>query len=136
MPVIMALLIPASTSGAGTSEDELSRLLDGNILVKSEQTEDGLICNIIGNLEEATVEEFGRLIAEIPAGRQVVLEMSSVPYVDGAGLAALVSAVTRLHTGGGEVVLCAPRPPVRRLLRAANFSRVATVRNTLDELWD
>jgi anti-anti-sigma factor len=136
MPVIMALLIPAPYYGAGPSDAEMGRLLDGNVVVKPEVTDDGLICYVLGNVDEATSAEFGRSIAELPVGHRVVFELSAVPYIDATGLVAIVKAVTRVRAGGGEVFLCAPTPPVRRLFQSANIGRVATVHNTLDELWD
>ncbi len=134
MPVIMALLIPTPYGGASTTEAEIGRLLGGSILVKWELTDAGVICSVIGNIEEATLEEFGRSIAQLPIGPRVVFELSGVPYVDTTGLAAIVGAVTRVRAGGGEPVVCAPRPSVKRLFQSANFGLIADVRDTLDEI--
>jgi anti-anti-sigma factor len=136
MSVIMALLIPAPYSGAETSEAEIGRLRNGSVLVKSELSDDGLICYVLGNVDEATEGEFGRAVTQLPAGQRVVFELSAVPYMDTTGLAVLVSAVTLVRAGGGEAVLCAPTPPVRRLFESAHFGLVATVHETLDEVLD
>lgn len=132
MAVILALLIPA-----GTSRRETSRPTEPNILVKWEEAEATVVCYVLGNLDELTAGQFRGAVAQLPVKPKVIFELSAVPYVDSAGLAAILSAVLRVRDGGGEAVLCSPRPTVSRLLLSIGLDRVATACSCLDgpEAW-
>lgn len=54
-----------------------------------------------------------RLVADVPAGTTVVLDLSGVDYASSAGLTALDAIAGRVIAGGGRLVLCGLSEPVR-----------------------
>lgn len=134
MSVILALLIPTPYPRAVAGAWEKARSSEPTILVKWEESDARVVCNVVGNVDELTSAEFRLAVAQLPVKQQVVFELSAVPYVDSAGVAAILSAVTRVRDSGGEAVIWAPRPTVSRLLLSVGLDRVATAWNSLDEL--
>lgn len=128
MPVILALLIPVPQSGAHPSVDEVDRLREGHLVVKCEETHAGLTCHIMGNLDEGTSGEFCRATDHLPFGKQIVFDLSAVPYMDLAGLAALVQAMRRVGASS-EAAIGRLQPPVRRLLQSASIDWTETTRD-------
>jgi anti-sigma B factor antagonist len=95
--------------------------------VKYDKTESGLVCHVVGNLETLTVGEFREAMAEVGAHSQVVVDLSAVPFVDSAGLGALIGAVRHIRESGGDVVVCGPRPSVARVLDLVGLKRVVAI---------
>ena len=59
--------------------------------------------------------------------------MSEVPFVDSAGLGALIGGIRRAREAGGDVAVCCNRPTLVRLLHTTGFDRIVTVTDTLAE---
>jgi anti-sigma B factor antagonist len=59
--------------------------------------------------------------------------MSEVPFVDSAGLGALIGGIRRTREAGGEVAVCCNRPTLVRLLHTTGFDRIVTVAETIEE---
>lgn len=68
-----------------------------------------------GDLDAATLEQFTQFLEGAPAGASVVLEMTSLMFMDSSGLRALL----RSHLAGQHIVLKNPRPEVTRILQIA-----------------
>jgi len=92
--------------------------------VECDQTATALICEVIGNLEHLTVGAFREAVTQFPARSRVIFDLSAVPFVDAAGLGALIGAARRVRQKGGDVVICSARPSVARALELANLSQV------------
>lgn len=101
--------------------------------VTFEQTDAGVVCYLTGNLEHLTVVEFRESVAHLGAAKQVIFELSAVPFVDSAGLGALIGTVRRTREQGGEAVVCAARPSVQRVLEMVGLHRIVHVFQTLAE---
>lgn len=57
-----------------------------------------------------------------------VVDLSTTPFMDSAGMAALVSAMKRARQAGGDVALVWPESEsVRRILNLTHFDRVFTM---------
>lgn len=97
------------------------------MLVKCEQTDLALVCHLEGNLEQHTVAQFREAVSVLPSEQPVVFELSAVPFIDSAGLGALIGAIRRTRELGGEVAVCAPRPSVSRVLQMVGLPRIVTV---------
>ena len=91
------------------------------------------VCHIEGNLEYLTVPDLRPLLAELPAGRGLVFEMSGVAFVDSAGIGALVGAVRRARQAGADAVLCSPRPSVQRALTLVGLHLLVGIYGDEDE---
>ena len=57
--------------------------------VTFEQDEAGVVCYLTGNLEHLTVVDFRESVAHLCGAKQVIFDLSAVPFVDSAGLGAL-----------------------------------------------
>ena len=94
------------------------------------QVEDGsqyTICRPVGELDAFTVGHFRESLTELAGGERVLIDLSGVPFLDSAGLGALIGGVRRAREGGGDVAVYGARPAVARLLHTTGFDRVASV---------
>jgi anti-sigma B factor antagonist len=77
-------------------------------------------------------ERVGMLLSD-GVGR-LVIDLSQVPFLDSAGMAALVSALKQARQQGGDVKLVWPREEgARRILHLTRFDRVFDMAETSDE---
>jgi anti-sigma B factor antagonist len=99
-----------------------------------DQTEDGLtICRPVGELDAFTVSHFRQALAEMPANPRLLVDVSGVPFVDSAGLGALIGSIRRARELGGDVAVACNRATLTRLLRTTGFDRIVTVTDTVEE---
>jgi anti-sigma B factor antagonist len=104
------------------------------LTVQQEQTEEGLtICRPVGDLESFTVSQFREALAELADGSSLVIDLSAVPFIDSAGLGALIGGIRRTRERGGLVAVACSRPTLVRLLRNTGFDRIVTVAATVAE---
>jgi len=96
--------------------------------------EDGhTICRPVGELDAYTVGQFREALAELASRPRLLIDMSEVPFVDSAGLGALIGGIRRAREVGGDVAVCCNRPTLVRLLHTTGFDRIVTVADTLEE---
>ena len=91
------------------------------------------ICRPVGELDAFTVSQFRQTLAELASSPQLLIDLSGVPFVDSAGLGALIGGIRRVRELGGDVAVACPRPTLTRLLRTTGFDRIVTVTATLEE---
>jgi len=91
------------------------------------------ICRPVGELDAFTVSQFRQSLAELASSAQLLIDLSGVPFVDSAGLGALIGGIRRVRELGGDVAVACPRPTLTRLLRTTGFDRIVTVTPTIDE---
>jgi len=91
------------------------------------------VCRPVGELDAFTVSQFRQALAELASTDSLIIDMSSVPFVDSAGLGALIGGIRRARELGGDVAVCCNRPTLVRLLRTTGFDRIVTVAETLDD---
>ena len=63
----------------------------------------------------------------------LVIDLDGVPFVDSAGLAALIGLSRRVSESGGRVVVSRVRRPVRRLLRITGVDRRLEIADAEDD---
>jgi anti-sigma B factor antagonist len=92
------------------------------------------VCRPVGELDAFTVSQFRQVLGELASSApRLLIDLSGVPFVDSAGLGALIGGVRRVRELGGEVVVASPRPTLTRLLRTTGFDRIVTVTATPGE---
>jgi anti-sigma B factor antagonist len=102
--------------------------------IEQEQTAEGYtICRPVGELDAFTVSQFRQALAEMASSRYLVIDMSGVPFVDSAGLGALIGGIRRSRELGGHVVVSCNRPSLIRTLRTTGFDRIVTMVETVEE---
>lgn len=91
------------------------------------------ICRPVGELDAYTVGQFREALGELASKPKLLIDMSEVPFVDSAGLGALIGGIRRAREAGGDVAVCCNRPTLTRLLHTTGFDRIVTVTETVDE---
>jgi anti-sigma B factor antagonist len=100
--------------------------------------EEGLVDGIStlrvqGDVDSATAAELRRALRRLPDGAAAVIDLHDVPFMDSAGLGALVCGFRELRSRGSELAVCVGRGPVRRLFEVCGFDRMIATGPTLDE---
>ncbi len=85
------------------------------------------VCHVDGNLEYMTVSLFRSTVAQLPADRHVVFDLSGTTFIDSAGIGALIGAIRRVREMGLSTVVCGLRPSVYRVLNLVGLPRVVQV---------
>lgn len=101
--------------------------------IQLDEAESYTICRPVGELDAFTVSQFRQALAELASTPRLLIDMSSVPFVDSAGLGALIGGIRRARELGGDVAVCCNRPTLSRLLRTTGFDRIVTVAETIEE---
>jgi anti-sigma B factor antagonist len=86
-----------------------------------------IVLHVEGSHETENVPGFRALVAGLRAGANVVLDIRDVPFVDSAGLGALIGAIRRVRENGGDAVICRPRPSVSQALHLTAIDRSVRV---------
>ncbi|MBW3644458.1 MAG: STAS domain-containing protein [Actinobacteria bacterium] len=95
--------------------------------IKVDQNGEYTVCRPVGELDAFTVGQFREALTELGGSRRLVIDLSGVPFLDSAGLGALIGGVRRAREAGGDVAVYGARPAVARLLHTTGFDRVASV---------
>jgi anti-sigma B factor antagonist len=104
------------------------------LTIHQEQTSEGYtICRPVGELDAFTVSQFRQALSEMASSERLLIDMSGVPFVDSAGLGALIGGIRRARELGGDVAVACDRPALVRLLRTTGFDRIVTVTETVQQ---
>jgi len=101
--------------------------------IELDKREDYTICRPVGELDAYTVGQFREALGELASEPKLLIDMSDVPFVDSAGLGALIGGIRRAREAGGDVAVCCNRPTLVRLLHTTGFDRIVTVADTVAE---
>lgn len=101
-------------------------------ITQDQTTEGYTICRPVGELDAFTVSKFRQALAEMATSHRLLIDMSGVPFVDSAGLGALIGGIRRARELGGDVAVACNRPTLVRLLRTTGFDRIVTVADTVE----
>lgn len=91
------------------------------------------LCRPVGELDAYTVSVFRDALSELASQPRLVIDLSEVPFMDSAGLGALIGGIRRARENGGEVAVACSRPTLTRLLHTTGFDRIVPVTETLDD---
>ena len=91
------------------------------------------LCRPVGELDAYTVTGFRETLGGLAQRPKVIIDLSEVPFMDSAGLGALIGGIRRAREHGGEVAVACSRPTLTRLLHTTGFDRIVPVTDTLDE---
>jgi anti-sigma B factor antagonist len=73
------------------------------------------------------------LLKSVEGAGTVLVDLSSVTYIDSSGVASLVEALQAAKRNGGRFALVAASDPTRRVLELARLDKVFTMYMTVDE---
>jgi anti-sigma B factor antagonist len=86
-----------------------------------------------GELDAFTVASFRQVLSELAPSSSVVMDLTSVTFLDSAGLGALVGGIRRVREDEGTVAVASGRSSTDRVLRTAGIDRIVPLTDTLDE---
>ena len=90
------------------------------------------LCRPVGELDAYTVGQFRDALGELADKRYLLIDLSSVPFMDSAGLGALIGGIRRIRDAGGTVGVVCDWPSVLRLLHTTGFDRIVPVTETVE----
>ena len=95
--------------------------------IHTEETPDGfVICRPVGELDAFTVSQFRQALADLASSKRLIIDMSGIPFVDSAGLGALM--LVQRKAAERRLTVC---------LRGANEElRFLLVLTKLDDLFE
>jgi len=101
-----------------------------------EDTGSYTLCRPVGELDAYTVSQFREVLSELATVPRLLIDLSDVPFMDSAGLGALIGGIRRAREAEGEVSVACSRPTLTRLLHTTGFDRIVPVTETVDEAAD
>ncbi|MGZ4711183.1 MAG: STAS domain-containing protein [Acidimicrobiales bacterium] len=91
------------------------------------------LCRPVGELDAYTVGQFREALVELASKRRLLIDLSEVPFMDSAGLGALIGGIRRAREAEGDVSVACSRPTLTRLLHTTGFDRIVPVTETLED---
>jgi anti-sigma B factor antagonist len=100
--------------------------------IQVDETDEVTVCRPVGELDAYTVGQFREALAELAVARRLLIDLSEVPFMDSAGLGALIGGIRRAREAGGDVAVACSRPTLTRLLHTTGFDRIVPVTETVE----
>ena len=91
--------------------------------IQVERSTDYTVCRPVGELDAYTVGQFRESLPSWPAPPAAHRPLA-VPFMDSAGLGALIGGIRRAREAGGDVAVACSRPTLTRLLHTTGFDRI------------
>ncbi len=104
------------------------------IIVEPSNEGDGHhVCRLTGEVDAYTVGDFREALAGIDDVRWLVIDLSEVPFMDSAGLGALIGGIRRVREADGDVAVISTTASLNRLLHTTGFDRIVPVTESLED---
>ena len=103
--------------------------------VRLDVTNGYTVCRPVGELDAYSAPGLREAMALLTSVPKVVVDLSEVPFIDSAGLVALVAGIRRVRDGGGRIVVCSAQRHVQKLLDVVGFGTVVDMARNLDEAY-
>ncbi|MGY6499829.1 MAG: STAS domain-containing protein [Acidimicrobiales bacterium] len=101
--------------------------------IQIEESAGHTVCRPIGELDAYTVGQFREALGDQASAGRLVIDLSEVPFMDSAGLGALIGGIRRAREAGGQVAVACSRPTLTRLLHTTGFDRIVPVTESIDD---
>ena len=98
-----------------------------SLLVVDGDCDGETVISAAGELDSFTACELRAGITDVLGRRATIIDIRDVPFVDSAGLGALMGGIRRLREAGGDVALCCNHPGVLRLLLVTGLDRIVAI---------
>ena len=107
---------------------------EGPVLeIHVETSDNHTLCRPVGELDAYTVGQFRESLGELSEATHLLIDLSEVPFMDSAGLGALIGGIRRTREAGGDVAVACSRPTLTRLLHTTGFDRIVAVTETVED---
>ena len=70
--------------------------------IEVEQSADYTLCRPVGELDAYTVSQFREALGGLASQPYLLIDLSAVPFMDSAGLGALIGGIRRAREAGGD----------------------------------
>ena len=101
-----------------------------------EQSDDYTLCRPSGEIDAYTVGSFREALTNLAESQRLIIDLSDVPFMDSAGLGALIGGIRKVREAEGAVAVSCDRPTLIRLLHTTGFDRIVPVTESLDDAVD
>ena len=101
--------------------------------IQLEEPGNYIVCRPVGELDAFTVGQFREALSDLANRPQLLIDLSEVPFMDSAGLGALIGGIRRVREAGGDVAVACSRPTLARLLHTTGFDRIVPVTESVDD---
>ena len=97
----------------------------------------GVTVQVHGEVDSSNASELRERLRVAATLGTVLIDLRAVPFMDSAGLGAVIFGIRRARTTGGRVALCVDcDSAVGRLLSVTGFDRVVPVVTSLDAAFE
>jgi len=86
-----------------------------------------------GDIDAYSVGQFREALGEIADVPRLLIDLGGVPFMDSAGLGALIGGIRKARDNESTVVVSCERPALIRLLHTTGFDRIVPVAESYDE---
>jgi anti-sigma B factor antagonist len=101
--------------------------------IQIEEAAEYTVCRPVGELDAYTVGQFRESLGDLASANRLIIDLSEVPFMDSAGLGALIGGIRRAREAGGQVAVACSRPTLTRLLHTTGFDRIVPVTEAIDD---
>ncbi len=91
------------------------------------------VCRLVGEVDAYTVGEFRDALSGLDNVSRLLIDLSEVPFMDSAGLGALIGGIRRVREGDGDVAVISTTAGLNRLLHTTGFDRIVPVCESAQE---
>ena len=91
------------------------------------------ICRPIGEIDAYTVDDFREALSSLAIVSKLLVDLSEVPFMDSAGLGALIGSIRKAGENNGEIVVACGRESLLELLKTTGFDQIVTVTESTSE---
>jgi len=93
------------------------------------------VVHLTGRIDGITADKFGQDIGRIieNGDRNLLLDLSAVPYINSAGLRVILATAKSVKKYGGRCVLCGLSNEVRTIFDLAGFTRILKIHTTVSD---
>lgn len=98
------------------------------LVINSSDLDGSTLIQVEGEIDLSTVPQLEReLTPHVEAGRNVVVDLTGVDFMDSTGIGALVRASNRTREAGAELSLACGPGSVRRVLEVSGLDKMIPV---------
>ena len=101
--------------------------------VESEEHEEYSVLRPKGDIDAYSVGQFREALSGLAEVDRLLIDLSDVPFMDSAGLGALIGGIRRNRDHDGEIVVVCDKPALTRLLHTTGFDRIVPVTENLED---
>lgn len=101
--------------------------------VEQRRAGDCLTVRVKGELDCSTTAVLRTALVALGDDQLVIVDLREVPFMDSAGLGAVIGGIRRLRDHGNEVAICAGPGPVQRVLAVSGFDRIVPTYSSIKE---